>query len=115
MTDSMLIDISALDTLRQILGDDVNDLLEEYCRITPGLFEELVNASASGNAENMVSVAHQLKGMSANLHITGLAALFRSVELRGKNGDIDGIDIVISDGRQTLTDTINLINEMLKA
>ncbi|EJF06588.1 HPt domain-containing protein [Thiovulum sp. ES] len=56
---------------------------------------ELEHAIDSKDAEKIASLAHRIKGASANLRLKYLADLFLEIELPAKSGVFEGFDNLI--------------------
>jgi len=54
-----------------------------------GSFEALERAFAEGDMESVLSEAHTLKGLAANLSLAELAAQCLELETLAKNGELD--------------------------
>ena len=79
--------------LRERLHGD-NELLSELVRLfigdAPKQIQEIHAALAEGSATRIEYAAHSLKGSAASLGAKGLAAAARKLELRGRDGQLDG-------------------------
>jgi HPt (histidine-containing phosphotransfer) domain-containing protein len=62
-------------------------LLRHVAAESPSTKEKLSAAIMDGNAELVREIAHSLKGASANLSITGVAAAAEKIEQAAKAGD----------------------------
>ena len=72
-------------------GELLNNIIDTYCENAEVLILELTEAAKGNDLETAVRVAHSLKSSSANVGAQRLAALCRSMERHGRDGDIDAI------------------------
>lgn len=89
-TDTVVIDIRAIDTIRELQTADepnfVVDLVTMYFDNTRELLGKLENEAANMNLVAVQSLAHTMKSTSANLGAMRLSMLFRELELTAKTG-----------------------------
>ena len=72
-------------------GELLNNIIDTYCENAEVLILELTEAAKGNDLETAVRAAHSLKSSSANVGAQRLAALCRSMERHGREGDIDAI------------------------
>ncbi len=80
--------------LLETVGDDrefLAELVETYLSDSPGLFAELRQAIADGDATTARRAAHTLKSTSASFGANGLAAQCREIEAAAGAGDLGGL------------------------
>ena len=65
-------------------------MLEEFIDYVPKQLRTLDKAVKKGDAETVDREAHSLKGLAAQLGVTGLADLSLNLELLGQKGNMDG-------------------------
>jgi signal transduction histidine kinase/ligand-binding sensor domain-containing protein/DNA-binding response OmpR family regulator len=75
----------------------VGDILGSYLGEAPRRLEKMRQAVADGSAADLAFVAHSLKGSSAQLGAERLAALCKDLEMKAKDGILDGADVLIGD------------------
>ncbi len=82
------------DALERWGGDEefLNELLEELLGQVDENLTQIEKALKSQDYENLKSLAHSLKGASANLNVTRMAAHFKELENRGNEQNIAGAD-----------------------
>lgn len=89
-----LLDQEVLDNLRDLPGEGADDLLGEliilFAQEAPPRISALRDALQQGDAKRVMQVAHSLKGSSANLGATRMAALCNELEQRGRTGNLAG-------------------------
>ncbi len=74
---------------RALLRDLTTLFLQEYC---PRLLQAMSDAIRKGDAAEVESAAHALKGLVGELYAGALHTEMRSMEERAGNGDIEGIE-----------------------
>jgi signal transduction histidine kinase/DNA-binding response OmpR family regulator/HPt (histidine-containing phosphotransfer) domain-containing protein len=72
-------------------GELLNNIIDTYCENAEVLMGELMQAAKDENLDAAVRAAHSLKSSSANVGAQRLAALCRSMENHGRNGDISTV------------------------
>jgi len=87
------LDPAALDTLREIGGDEfLGELVDSFLAEAPSLLGEIRDAMESGNAENARRAAHTLKSNAATFGANALSELCRELEELARTGDVAGAD-----------------------
>ena len=77
-----------LDMLKEVIGDDLKEILQTFLDTAPTTVEQIQQAAASGSAEDLRLHSHTLKGSSSNVGATHLSKLSLVVENRAKMGEI---------------------------
>jgi two-component system, sensor histidine kinase and response regulator len=85
------IDVAALDKIAALSPTVLGKVVDLYLGSSPKLLDSMRIAAGSRDAESMRTAAHTMKSASANLGAFVLADLCREVEMKGRNGAIDGI------------------------
>lgn len=90
------VDFAVLTYMRELQGDGeddfVGELIEVFLADAKPRVAAIRAAVARGDREALRSVAHSLKGSSANLGASGLAELCAGLERRAKSGSLEGAD-----------------------
>lgn len=86
------VDTSNLDMLKEIIADDLPDILKSFIDISPTTVENIKTAIAENNPTDLTLHAHTLKGSSANIGALQLPALSLVLENKGKEGITEGLD-----------------------
>lgn len=88
------LDVEMLNTLRALQpegdADVIGELFDMFQSVAPPLLEKIRVAVAQRDSELLYKSAHSLKGNSASLGATTLAALLKELELMGRMGDLQG-------------------------
>ena len=89
------LDVTVLAELREAVGDDpvfIDQLVDTFLAEAPGFLVAIDAAVAAGSPSALVLPAHTLKGNSTTIGAMQLAELARSLEERGRRGQMDGAD-----------------------
>jgi len=76
-----------------LYGDDIEiylTVLQSYARNTPGVLDKLRQVSQENLNDYAINV-HGLKGISANIGAVKIQASAYDLELKAKNGDLEGV------------------------
>ena len=74
--------------------------------------ESLYSAIENNNLEEVASIAHTIKGVSANLALTDLQSLTTNIDINAKAG-LDCKDF-LPELKETYTNTVELINNYIQ-
>ncbi|WP_127469997.1 Hpt domain-containing protein [Thiomicrorhabdus aquaedulcis] len=83
------VDVSNLEMLKEVIGDDLKDILQSYLETTPDLIQKISTAITMENAANLQLHAHTLKGSSANIGAVQLPVTCQQLEKLAKEGTIN--------------------------
>jgi len=86
-----VVDTDNLEMLKEVIGDDLKEILQSFIDIAPDTLSQIQTAMASGDANNLRLHAHTLKGSAANIGATNLPGLSLLLENKGKEGITDGL------------------------
>jgi len=93
-----LIDQKTFDELRQMVGEGfIHELLETFFESSPQLIAEMQAALAAGDADTFQRLAHSMKSNSASFGALELAAQARLLEAMGRQGNLDGAALLLSE------------------
>ena len=93
MAERNAVDRGVLDQLRHSTGGDpafLAELIDTYLDDSAGLLASIRQAIAEPNAPELRRAAHSLKSNSASFGAGPLASLCRELELRARDGRLDG-------------------------
>jgi len=82
------LDLSALESLRQLMGDGLPELVQTFLADTAGLLTQIETATLAGDAAQLHRAAHTLKSTSASLGATVLCALAKELDAMAKAGKV---------------------------
>ena len=90
--------LNSLRRLSEVTGRPLlREIVESYKAETPKRLEKLRDARRRGDAKEFTFVAHSLKGSSAQIGATRVAAASAALEERGRRGDLDGAEGLLTD------------------
>ncbi|OQX65026.1 MAG: hypothetical protein B5M51_01950 [Anaerolinea sp. 4484_236] len=91
----MIIDPSALESYREIMGDEADefiaDILETYLSDSINLLATLDEALSSGSVDKFVRAAHTLKSTSATVGAQQVSSLAANLEKRGQSENLSDL------------------------
>jgi len=73
--------------MRSMLGDEFDQIVNEFIDTTPPLIEALSLAIEQGDKEQIIGVSHRLKSGSANLGMMAFSTVCKYIEENMRNGD----------------------------
>ncbi|MGH3003977.1 MAG: response regulator, partial [Gaiellaceae bacterium] len=111
--DGRLLDGAALDSLRELGGDDfLAEVIDTFLADVPTLLATLRGALDAGDAAEVRRAAHTLKSNGATLGATEFAEVCRALEQRAKDGDLEsapGLLVRIEDERRSLEQALGAL------
>ncbi len=108
---SPIIDQAAFDTLKDIMEEEFNDLIESYLEDAPKLLDDIKQSARDADLEVLILAAHTLKSSSSNIGGAALADLALSIEILGKENNLTEASELIPELQSTLTLTITALNQ----
>jgi two-component system sensor histidine kinase/response regulator len=102
-----------LDALRELTGGDAEferELMETFVRSGDQCLAEILAALRVNDLATIGTRAHALKGASANIHASGLAAAASSLESAARANSVGEIDALV----QALTQKLQAVNAELR-
>lgn len=84
------VDTDNLDMLKEIIGDELKEILQVYLESSPDLVNGISQALQSESMEDLRIHSHTLKGSSANIGANQLAEYSAQMEEMAKNQSITG-------------------------
>ena len=111
------IDLSVLESLCEIAGDEAALFLEEtigsYLEDTATRLQAIDRAVTAADSSAIHLAAHSIKSSSANLGAVNLAQLCETLEQLGKNKTIDGIESLLGDAQSEFLQVERELNAFL--
>jgi len=96
MTNSSSIDLSVIESLKELMGDAFDILITTFIDDTGKLVHSLSELQKQNDIKVFTRNAHSIKSSSANLGAMKLSAIAAELETQGKTGDIaNTIDKII--------------------
>lgn len=88
---SEMINQAHLDMLKEVIGDDLKEILQTFLDTAPSTVEQIQNAVSSRSAEDLRLHSHTLKGSSSNVGATHLSELSLIVENKAKAKEMENV------------------------
>ena len=88
MTNSSSIDLSVIESLKELMGDAFEILITTFIDDTGKLVHSLSELQKQNDIEVFTRNAHSVKSSSANLGAMKLSTIAAELEAQGKTGDI---------------------------
>ena len=85
---SNVIDAETLDSLAEIMGDDMVMLIETYIDDCTGKVAEICTMDLASQQDDIFKMAHSLKGSSRNLGVTEFADYCAEAERLARNEEL---------------------------
>lgn len=76
----ILFDFSTINELKDILGDDLISIFEEFRTGTEKMINNIKTEHQADNIDAIIQLAHTIKGSAGNLGIKKIAELARTIE-----------------------------------
>ena len=89
---SNIIDSETIDSLVEIMGDDMSLLLETYIDDCTGKVDEICSMDLTNQQQDIFKIAHSLKGSSRNLGVTEFADYCAEAERLARDEKLTEID-----------------------
>ena len=104
MSAPVLIDLQAIENLRELNPDDndafVREIVGIYLEDTPLRIAELEASLAAGDGPRFSRTAHSIKGSSANLGAAALRSLAEQLEQRSHRDGLGNVAGLLADLKQ---------------
>lgn len=95
-----LLNIEVVNGLKELGEDNDNSFFKEivglYIEQAQDLIDEIKALAASGEADKLGKTAHTLKGASLNVGARLFADVCKTIELAGKQNNLEGIDVEVN-------------------
>jgi len=107
------VDTANLEMLKEVIGDDLKEILQSFIDIAPGALQDIELAIQNKDADSLRLHAHTLKGSSANIGATKLPDLAFALENEGKNGNTEGLDSAFNTVKTETQAVLTFLNTYL--
>ena len=108
------LDFEVIESLRSILGDDINELFNDFLLQAPQEISQLQTLFQSNNLDELSRVAHSLKGSSGNLGVAALSNACIKLEHDARDGATASVASHIQNIEANFEVAKNSILNMLK-
>ncbi len=107
------LDFAALAELREVMEDEFEILIETYLNDSAERVVQLKEAAEARDAEALSRAAHSFKGSCTNIGVPVLAKLCMEAELKGKEGELEGVDELVLSIENTFSEVSLLLKEQI--
>lgn len=83
-TDKTMLDMDTINTLREVLGDELADIVDDFNSSAVDYIKQLEQSISTQNHEDSMNIAHTLKGMAGNIGAIRLSQLCQVLESEAK-------------------------------
>ena len=108
------INSEALDELRSLMGESLNEVLQTFIDYVPDQINELSKAVFNNDADGVFNLAHKMKSSSSSIGALGLAHTAEQIELIGRAGSTEGAAELLEQLKCMYSDAEVLLREELK-
>jgi HPt (histidine-containing phosphotransfer) domain-containing protein len=108
------INSEALDELRSLMGESLNEVLQTFIDYLPDQINELSTAVFNNDADGVFNLAHKMKSSSSSIGALGLARTAEQIELIGRAGSTEGAAELLEQLKDMYSDAEVLLREELK-
>ncbi len=106
-------DTDALVMLRDIMDDEFEGLISMYLDDSGQRLHQIREALQQGEARKLQELSHSFKGASSNVSALPLAALLQQLEDAGREGCLDGAEVLLQRVEQEFHLVTALLREQL--
>jgi len=107
------LNMEALDELRSLMGDALNEVLQTFVDYVPGQIDELSQAVSNNDANGVFNLAHKMKSSSSSIGADGLATLAEQIEMIGRAGTTEGTAELVDQMKLLFSDAETILREEL--
>ena len=108
------INSEALDELRSLMGESLDEVLQTFLDFVPDQINELSTAVFNNDADGVFNLAHKMKSSSSSIGALGLAHTAEQIELIGRAGSTEGTAELLEQLKGLYSDAEVLLREELK-
>ncbi len=108
------INSEALDELRSLMGESLDEVLQTFIDYVPDQINELSKAVINNDADGVFNLAHKMKSSSSSIGALGLAQTAEQIELIGRAGSTEGAAELLEQLKGMYSDAEVLLREELK-
>ena len=104
----------ALDELRSLMGESLDEVLQTFIDYVPDQINELSKAVFNNDADGVFNLAHKMKSSSSSIGALGLAQTAEQIEMIGRAGSTEGTVELLEQLKGMYADAEVLLREVLK-
>lgn len=105
-----ILDYTHLDMLKEVIGDDLKEILEVFLQTGPNELAEMQQAFSQQDDGALRLHAHTLKGSAANVGATTLSLQAKTVEEAAKANDLSSV----AEQLQAIEETLSAVLQALQ-
>ncbi|MDH5517267.1 MAG: Hpt domain-containing protein [Gammaproteobacteria bacterium] len=106
------INITTINELKEILEDDIFSLFQEFRSNAADIIKKLKSAADNNNTNDVLHLAHTIKGSSGNLGLKNISDISQQIETSLRLQDETDIASLISKLETSITSTLAELTEM---
>jgi HPt (histidine-containing phosphotransfer) domain-containing protein len=107
------LNMEALDELRNLMGDALDEVLQTFVDYVPGQIDELSQAVSNDDAEGVFNLAHKMKSSSSSIGALGLASVAEQIEVIGRTGSTQGAAELLEKLKALYSDAETILHQQL--
>ena len=107
------LDEEKIHELKDILGDEVRDIIDEFLRAVPNSFETIAASVIPRDAEKIFVEAHTLKSSSGNIGLARFCRLCAILEEQARNNQIIELEAQLKLLNDELSAGVDALNSMM--
>lgn len=109
-----LINFKHLDMLKEVIRDDLKEILEVFIATAPNELTAIQQTLNSQDAEGLRLHAHTLKGSAANVGATYLSQLAKNIEEAAKSGNLPSAGEEVNELKDALNKVLSALQDYIK-
>lgn len=108
-----LVDIEKFNELKDILGDDLPEIIAEFTKIVPDALDKIAMSLQSGDTNQVFIEAHTLKSSSGNLGLSRFSQLCAILESQARIKNMQAPETQLQLLNEEFPAGLNALNSML--
>lgn len=111
--ESPRVDAEKINELKEILGEDLREIIEEFTRIVPDALGKIAVALQCGDSNQVFIEAHTLKSSSGNLGLTRFSQLCAILESQARENNMQSPEIQLQQLNEEFPAGVDALNSMM--
>lgn len=107
------LDETKFNELKDILGDDFRDIVDEFAKIAPNSLEIISTSLKSGDTNQVFIEAHTLKSSSGNIGLSRFSHLCAILESQSRNNEMVAPEVQLQLLIDELSSGVDALNNEL--
>ncbi|MBV1910168.1 MAG: Hpt domain-containing protein [Kangiellaceae bacterium] len=109
-----IVDDNMLDELCEIMGDDINMLIESYISDSKAKLIQIAELDPSSDQENIFRLAHSLKGSSRNIGVLAFSNYCDTIENNARDNCLNNENYDLEKLNGFFNEAVALIGQRFK-